>query len=265
MDFDFCFLVLSCDKNIRLLDIFLDQLFINMDAKIKTYIMMEELKVNDSRVVSLITGKKPWSDRLETALSLITEKNVILICDDDIIETRIAMDELKRLSDKMLEDNTIGNIMLTEIIGKSKDEIFCDNYLLREHYGRYKTALQVGIWNKEFLKKITVKGESPWEFETFSNIRSFTECYKCYALKSNKFKPINYNDGFYVIQGKVFRKERERLEKILSRSMSIEGMDEWEEEPIRDNIKLVPRIIRRLRIILLYNVYYLKSKVRGIA
>jgi len=261
MDFDFCFLVLSCDKNARLLDIFLDQLFINMDVKIKTYIMMEELEVIDSRVVSLRTGKKPWSDRLETALTLITEKNVILICDDDIVETKMAMDELKRLSDKMIEDNTIGNIMLTEIIGKSKKETLCDNYLLRDHYGRYKTALQVGIWNKEFLKRITVKGESPWEFETFSNIRSFTEYYKCYALKSNKYKPISYNDGFFVIQGKVFKKERERLEQVLLKDMKVDGMDEWEEEPVRDNIRFIPRVLRRLKIMVLYAKFYFEAKM----
>lgn len=258
---NYCFLILSCDKNTKLLELFLYQLFMNLSESIEVYAMMEDLIVDDARVKSICTGKIDWSSRLFKTVSEINEKVIILICDDDIVESKIDIPELDRLSECILENDSIGNIMLTEIIGESEQDRICEKYALRKHLGRYKTALQVGMWNKDFLKKILVKGESPWEFETFSNIRSFVENYKCYALCSNDYKPIKYNDGFFVIQGKVYKKERERLEKVLSRSMRVDGMEEWEVEPVRDNIRFIPRIFRRIKIMALYMEYFLKNYI----
>lgn len=260
MNRKYCFLILSCDKNIKLLDFFFEQFFLNLSFDGSVYVMMENMDYHDERVISIRPGiTRAWSDRLLYALEQIEEEQILIMCDDHIIEGPVDLNEIDKLSYAIHYNQNLGNIIFTEIVGNSYKKRYFGQYLLRTKYGKYRTALQVGLWRREFLKRITIKGENPWSFEIFSNMRSFLQSYKCLALSDNKLKPIVYNDGYFVIQGKIFKQEKDRLESVLNRKIIIEDFEEWEGKPPRDNVSFYKRLKRRIKIIKDFGRYFICS------
>lgn len=256
-------LILSCDKNKKLLEFFLEQFDINWkECKYDIYISLEEIKqVNYDKKINIINYNKNrnWSERVKYSLQKINTKNVLIILDDFIIEEKVNSIEIEKLNNLMCKDKTIANIILTNIIGKNENNnLLMSKYIGRNRYGKYKTALQCGIWDREVLINLLKDKESPWEFEIFGNIRSFLIDKKFYAL-NNDDKPIKYNDGFFIVQGKVNSKEKVRLENLLNKKINLPEYDETGENLIRDNISLEKRIMRRLKIIIYYLIYKIEN------
>lgn len=78
-------------------------------------------------------------------------------------------------------------------------------YMKRPIYGEYKYNFQAAIWKTEYLLKSWKKHETPWEWETVANFRSFTSKYDFYVIDDDKNSPIDYgfnNSGMGVFRGK---------------------------------------------------------------
>lgn len=256
-------LILSCDKNIKLLELFF--IFFNkywQDCPYEIYISLEKCKnINANRKVNIINYNRNmnWSERVKDALNNIPTENVIIMLDDFLIEAKVNNSEIIKL-DNVLSENGIANILLTEIIGENTSQkSILSKYALRAKYGRYKTALQCGIWNKEILIRLLKDRETPWEFEIFGNIRSFKINERFFALEDNSKKPILYNDGFFIVQGKVNKSEKNRLENKHGISLNLEGFEESGPYLVRDNTPFLKRITRRVKIIIYYCFYRIRS------
>ena len=92
--------------------------------------------------------------------------------------------------------------------------------------------------------------KSPWEFELFSNYRTYSSCNEFYAIKDDKYQPIKYNRGTFVIRGKIVEPERVRLEGVLNRKIQIEGFDATNSYIQNSNMSIFDKIIRRIRMYL---------------
>lgn len=259
---DVAVLIMSCDKNTWLLDIFLKSFFRFSENRIgKIYVSLENSPYcyRDGQVSVICSDiKLEWSGRLKYALEHISEKYVLLFMDDYILEEPIRFDILSRYLNLMRTDG-ICDITLRTINEDSNDE---DNkyeeLIHRARYGKYKTVLQASLWDKTYLRKLIISNkENAWEFETFSNIRSFPFPDSFYMVRDNKFAPFVYNDGFFAVHGAVIKEEKERIEKKLNISINLPQNVKvlaWDDMK-RDDANIFQKIIRRTKI-MIYYVFY---------
>ena len=259
-------LIMSCDKNEWLMKLFLEQFATNWSmCEYELFIVMERKELEHNSIVShVITFEEnlTWCGRLLKALEVIETKYVLLFLDDYLIESPVDIKMIKKYL-QIMEKNDLYNIILTPV--KNERNYSCCEYDFLEHrhrFGRYKTSLQCGLWKKDVLRYLLRKNENAWEFELFSNIRSFVLKDNFYAVKTIEDKPIDYDDGLFMVQGKVNKKEKKRLEKKFRKEIDIGNMDEAD-VIVRDNIKFLPRVFRRLKICGWYIIYRIKYLLFG--
>lgn len=258
---DLAILVGSCDKNEWLVKIFFDFFQVNWkDCPYNIYLSMESRRTESPGVHVLTDNVKDgWCGRIERALSKIDESYILFMLDDFIIEKKVNQQRIEEYIQRM-KKNRIYNVILTEVPNeKNENDSMFPDWLHRNRYGRYKTSLQCGIWDKNIFKNLLKKRESAWEFELYGNIRSFLyRDNNFYALRTVGDKPICYNDGFFMVQGRLNLSEKKRLERENQLEIAVgNGVRTFDADIIRDDIKLLPRVRRRLKIMVLYSVYRL--------
>lgn len=261
---DVAIVVMSCDKNTWLLDIFFERFFSEWkDCKYDIYLVMEEQNYHykDYSINVLTYSKKiKWCARLKEALNCIKNEYVLLFLDDFILESAVNSELLEEYI-KIVKSNKLSNLVLTPVENEKNDNLILDSRInKRNRFGRYKTSLQCGIWEKEVLEKLLVSTENAWEFEIFGNLRSFLVKDQFYAVRKKENKPFDYNDGFFVVQGRVNIEEKTKIEQIIGREISIGNMPVFKTsaEIRRDDISFNNRVIRRLKIVIQYTYYYLR-------
>lgn len=255
-------LIASCDKNIWLLNIFLKYFFEFWgECPYKIYISLENSKFEfeDKDIIVLNNNENiGWSGRIKRCLESINEEYILVMLDDFIIEEKVNQEKINHYISIMNREN-ISNLILTPVQNEKNDlDSKYNSFVHRNRFGRYKTSLQCGIWNKDLLYNLLKENESAWEFEIFGNIRSFLYRNEFYCVRSKKDKPIDYNDGFFMVQGKLNLKEKRRIEEKTSERINAENVPSFDEHMLRDDIKILPRIFRRLRIIFFYNTVRIK-------
>lgn len=262
---DISILVVSCDKNIEMVQIFFEffEKFWD-DCPYDIFLSMEEKKADLNEKIIQINDncKTGWCGRVQKCLEMIPSKYVLIMLDDFFIEENVNMPLLDEYVEYM-EQRNAAQITLTPIRNELDESGSKNKHLvLRNRWGHYKTCLQCGIWNRKDFISLLKEKESPWEFELFGNIRSFICNKEFYAVISNADKPIKYNDGFLAVQGKINLPEKRRLEKKTGIDIPLENMPSFDSDMVRDRIKFVPRVIRRLRIIVYYWLYRCKYIVK---
>lgn len=266
---DYSVLVVSCDKYIRLLDVFfkyfkrfckLDGVPLYLSVEKKTY----EYEGLDITVLNDFNGS-PWSKRVKEALKKINTKSVLLLLDDFIIESTVDTDEIEKLAELIEEDDSIAHFALTTVPMKNaSDEIYYGRYYKRYKFGRYKTTLQAGMWNREELISVLSDSDNAWQTEVYANIRSYLSNRDYFAIADKNLKPIDYNDGFFCVGGKQNENEIKRLSEKLGEDLHVEGIESNNGIVIRDGRSLSQRITGRIRIIAYQALYMLKYGGRKI-
>lgn len=251
-------LVASCDKNIYLLDIFFKyfkKFWENCEYPI--YVSLENAGYSFEGLNLQVLHENllaPWGGRIKKCLEKIKADNIIIFMDDFIIEEPVNITLLNQYVSFM--KNNIAAIILTEVPAEKNFRLSKYNDLYyRDTFGRYKTSLQCGIWDKQVLYYLLGKKENAWEFEIFGNIRSFILRKEFYAIKQKKYKPIQYNEGLFMIQGKLNADEKTRLESLFKENINTGNLEVGNGPIVRDSIKFMPRVLRRMKIIFLY-IYY---------
>lgn len=255
-------LVMSCDKNVMLLNVFFKYLFKHIDVScFNIYLSLEKEKYNykDYFINVINCSNNDFSYRLYYSLGCINSKSVILLLDDFIIEDRIDYNELCFLNNVLLDNIDIAAFIFSKVYYPENNNIYYRNFHLLKRYAKYKLCLQASLWRIDILRGLLNNHENPWEIEIFGTMRTYNDNKKYYSINSKSLSPIKYNDGFYVLQGKVNTLERIRLEKKFNDNFKIAGMTENNGEIVRDSVGLINRILRRIRIIINYIRYrYIK-------
>lgn len=255
---DVSLVVLSCDKNEWLLHIFFE-LFERYwkECPYEVYVSTESKKIGANIPVQNINCNEEvaWSGRLKYSLEIVNTDYVLLMLDDFLIEENVNQVLLNEYVE-WLKEKKGNNIVLTTVEGEKSLGMECDGKLVRrDRFGRYKTSLQCGLWDRKVLLSLLDKQENAWEFELFGNCRSFVCDNTFFALTNKCYKPIVYNEGFFVVQGKVNMPEKRRIEQKTGIEINIDDHPSFEENMVRDNIRFIPRVLRRLKIIVLYLRY----------
>lgn len=260
---NYAILVVSCDKYIKLLDCFFKQFKRFYDSKdVDIYLSLEKKSYSyeglNITVINDFDGS-PWSRRVKNALKRIDKKAVLLLLDDFIIESKVDTDEIEKLGNSICADDSIAHFALTTVPMKNdSDKIYYDRYYKRHRFGRYKTTLQAGMWNRDELISVLSDNDNAWSTEIYANIRSYLSDRNYFAISDKKFKPIDYNDGFFCVGGKQNETEIARLSKKIGVDLHVEGIESNNGIIIRDNISFIRRVLRRIRITLYQFLYLLK-------
>lgn len=251
----YSYFIISCKRNINIVKFCVEQL-LNSTTIGKIYVSFDEkcdVNFENSRVVVLDGNNEKSScfgKRIQHALSCISEEYLIVLCDDFIVESKVNESSLKLLQNYMVENRLVSSIALASTSSKKTEECIFNYYRRCANYTYYRITLQCSIWNKTALKKLMEDVKSPWEFELFSNYRTFASCNEFYAIKDDKYQPIKYNRGTFVIRGKIVEPERRRLEEVLDRKIQIEGFETTNSYVQISNMSIFDKIVRRIRMYL---------------
>ncbi|RYE06119.1 MAG: hypothetical protein EOP33_02670 [Rickettsiaceae bacterium] len=143
-------------------------------------LLTNELKYEDSRVVSLEVGKDTtWSRNLLKALDSVTTKYTFLLFDDYIMNGPVDNDRFIELLTLMEEtDGAYLEAPLDEgqfIDGNEKNRKLVPGIkgvIYRTIGSGCRNSLQASIWNTEELRKLIDPRESAWDFEIIGNART---------------------------------------------------------------------------------------------
>lgn len=173
-------LVLSCDKYSDLWDGFFYLLNKNFQVDNAKFLVSNKKKyqnqhVNDLNIIH--TGEdSDWSSNLLLALEQVPNRKILIILEDIFITTPIDLSLFKSIEKFIFAEDVQHFKILTSPKAKKTSA--------SEQISKYQEGLTYlvtvnGIWDKDYLKSLLIKGESAWQFEINGSYRAH--------FSSNKF------------------------------------------------------------------------------
>lgn len=241
-------LVLSCDKNISLLNILFDFLGSKWtDCPFQMYVGLERKDIKFDGVKTLMSDRKGWGGRLLGYLDEIKTDYVMLILDDFLPEKNIETDTILHYLDLMKQNKNIATISFADIYDNHNTLDEYTGLCKRPRNGNYLLNLQVGIWDTNVLLKLLKDNESPWQTELFGSVRARQLRDKVFlCLKSDDVSPYRYNRGWLMVRGIWNGNEIKRLGLEKYAEDIFDGKDIQYSDLM--HIDMVTRIKRRVRI-----------------
>lgn len=137
-----------------------------------------------------------WGQRIKTILKEIDTEYVLFLLDDFFLREPVDIKAIKQCISWLDENNRVGCFNFIPIetanIESDKFKSFCEMPLGME----YRCNAQAAIWRKDILNASLLSIESPWEWETYGNIRNRT------ILKEVEFYSLKHNVPFIIDYGK---------------------------------------------------------------
>lgn len=216
----------------------------NLDFPI---VINSETKIfnTDNPNITTYLGKPnlPWSKRLINCLKTIKSKYVLLCLEDYFIQSSVDEEIFNAAVDTMESDEDVGVIQFAIDIPCRYDKTVVVNKYFspvpilktdrKTHNGRIYCVLS--LYRTDYLKKLLVPTESPWEFEIYGTLRSQYFKEKVYREREDHSRCFNYLIqpcyGYGILRGKWLPKNAELFEKfnldVDYSNLGIFSMDEW--------------------------------------
>lgn len=161
----------------------------------------------DITCYSLFPGKQvPYGERMLAHLDRIEAPYVLMMMDDFFIRRNVNEKKIMQVIQWMNENPkaaTFSFQWVEDELNRPSEQY--PGFSRRPQYGEYKLNFQAAIWRTDLLKKMWKKHETPWEWETVANFRTFNNQYEFYVLDTNQETPLDYgfrNSGMGVFRGK---------------------------------------------------------------
>lgn len=203
-------LVISCDKNLGLLQIFFDFFKKNWtDCPFPIYLGLE--KASFQNVDTICSEKKDFSGRVRDYIQKIHYKYLMVILDDFILEKEVCNKDILQYYEILTSDAKTANITLARITATSSISNY-EHLLRREWNANYLMNFQVGLWNAEVLYSLLKDQENAWQAELFGSVRARKlKKYNFLNLDSDENMPYVYNRGWLIVKGAWNANEIRRL------------------------------------------------------
>lgn len=177
------------------------KIVLNTESKVFSYpeLNIECYRLFDNKTV-------PYGLRMIEHLKKIDTEYVLVLMDDFFIRKEVNESELIKVIKWLDSDKSIACFSFQhfndELNIKSKKYL---DYEERPKYGEYKLNFQAAIWDKHSLLNFWKKHETPWEWETLANYRTFRTNKKFFVISDDNKIPIDYgfcHSGMGVYRGK---------------------------------------------------------------
>ncbi len=115
-----------------------------------------------------------WSDNMLNALQQVKTKYVLIFLDDYWINKPVNMDRFRQLYEHMQNFDVAYTQLTVDILEKDLPNNVegLEGVAYKNKFQKYRSSLQLAIWEVAALKQILRSGESAWDFEMASSIRS---------------------------------------------------------------------------------------------
>lgn len=185
----------------------------------------------------------PWSKRMINCLKTIKSKYVLLCLEDYFIQSSVDEEIFFAAVDTMENDKNIGVIQFAiDIPCRYDKSVIVNKYFSpvpilkadrHTHNGRIYCVLS--LYRTDYLKKLLVPTESPWEFEIYGTLRSQYFKEKVYREREDHKRCFNYliepKYGYGISRGKWLPKNVELFQKfnidVDFSNIGILSADEW--------------------------------------
>lgn len=180
----------------------------------------------------------PYGKRMIFHLKQIKTPFTLVLMDDFFIRSSVNVNKLEQVIKWMKNDPRAAVFSFQAIedeLNKPSDKY--KGYNIRPICGEYKFNFQAAIWRTDYLLHSWKSHETPWEWETVANFRSFNTKYDFYVLQSDEDTPIDYgfrNSGMGIFRGKWVKDSVEQLfkENDINIDYSVRGFYEKEDKNI---------------------------------
>jgi hypothetical protein len=222
------------------------------DAPIPVFLVANFDEFKDFRVRSLKTGRdRHWGTNLRHALRAMEAPYILYLQDDYLINGHVDRTEIDGLVSLLhAENGTFISLQQHPLPGKHLSH----NHLVRLTSDTFRYVnLQAGIWNRERLLGMVVKGHNPWQGEVhFKNqLRQHPEGYFCHTMESREVFPYleAVKGGFWMRQAVDYCLQNGIKPDLFTRPCPPWG-DEWYRKLYRSWLKRrqeFNRIIRAMK------------------
>lgn len=206
-------LVLSCDKNSDLMNLF-ERHFVRYwpDCQYNIYVGLEKENVCFNNWKTLHSDCQQWAQRVKSYLRQIPTDIVLIMLDDFLIEENVSQEKIQEYINKIESDVDLINITLENIPARDNRKLHELHLLQRGNQSNYLVNMQVGLWRKEYLLHLMKDTENPWQTELYSSIRARQyKDKKFYCIDSDKNMPIANGRGWLIVRGCWNQNEIDRL------------------------------------------------------
>lgn len=115
-----------------------------------------------------------WTERLKTVLESIETDYIIHLLDDFFLTQKVQQNQIDKCLEWMCANNKISAFYFNgTTASRSIDDGKYPGFVRRSLIAPYKLNCQAAIWNREKLISYLRKKESPWEWETMGNWRTY--------------------------------------------------------------------------------------------
>lgn len=222
MSIDCTMLVLSCDANLDVLKIFLDQFESNKnDFDFPTFVCLEKESIEYDGFEVLLSSEKSWSKRIQQYIKQVDTKYIMIILDDFIVEKKIQVEDIHMYLNMMKENKNIARITLSDLKDNNAIQSSFVNLKKQNSKANYLLNLQVSIWDKDIFNSLLNDKETPWQVELYGSIRARKYAHLDFLyIYDNHIMPIVYNKGWLVVRGRWNQCEIDRLKLYDTYSQS---------------------------------------------
>lgn len=247
-DVDCSILVLTCDKNVSLMNIFMSFFWSNWkDCPFRVYLGFENIKPEYSKSIILNSDETKWGKRTLGYLKTLKTKYVMIILDDFIVEKQVDTESIKRYISYMRNDGDIVSIAIADIYDKNNSATEYGELVKRPKKANYLLNLQACLWHRETLISLMRENENPWQTELFGSIRARKLKDKQFlCLESDEVSPYKYGRGWLMVRGIWNGNEIKRLGLQKYSDDIFDGRDIMYSNLM--HIKLATRVNRRIQI-----------------
>jgi len=184
MENDLGIIILSCDKISDLWRPYFSLFWKNYNGSHQVYLGSNSVNYQGDKVKVIYSGEDiDWSTSCRAILRQIPNKYILLLLEDIFITSKIDTAKITQHV-KYIKKNKAKHIHL----GPTPKP---DKWIISQEIGVYEKGAPyrvnvVGYWDKEYLLRLLLDGESPWDFEIKGSYRTV------------------YDDGFYCLQKPLF-------------------------------------------------------------
>lgn len=184
---DLSILILSCDRYSDLwpfFSFFFDKYW--PDCPCQTYLFSNEKTFKHRSIKNIKTGKFiDWSTNFLEGLKQIRTKDVLILLEDELLSQTISNEEFQKTY-LNLKNNHFNHCHIKANVIYPRNSVI-KNKLGIINKGMPYAANVIGFWNKDFLEKTLIAGESPWNFEIMGSYR------------------VSYSDGIYFLPNSFYQ------------------------------------------------------------